>query len=85
MHLRKKMILVNSTRHESQWWWYAKRRTDCSHRHKPLLCATVWEHAHYIDYRNVRPKFIDTFPNHPANNYYSRHEYLIILSIILTN
>ncbi|MCL2829937.1 MAG: superoxide dismutase [Fe] [Betaproteobacteria bacterium] len=27
----------------------------------PLLCIDVWEHAYYIDYRNQRPKFIETF------------------------
>jgi Fe-Mn family superoxide dismutase len=28
---------------------------------KPLLCIDVWEHAYYIDYRNQRPKFVETF------------------------
>lgn len=27
----------------------------------PLLCIDVWEHAYYIDYRNARPKFVETF------------------------
>lgn len=26
-----------------------------------LLCVDVWEHAYYIDYRNARPKFVETF------------------------
>lgn len=26
-----------------------------------LLCIDVWEHAYYIDYRNARPKFVETF------------------------
>ena len=34
---------------------------------KPLLTIDVWEHAYYIDYRNLRPKFVETFLNHLAN------------------
>ena len=34
---------------------------------KPLLCVDVWEHAYYIDYRNMRPKFVETFLNNLAN------------------
>ena len=34
---------------------------------KPLLTVDVWEHAYYIDYRNARPKFVETFLNSLAN------------------
>lgn len=32
-----------------------------------LLTIDVWEHAYYIDYRNQRPKFVETFLNHLVN------------------
>lgn len=28
---------------------------------QPLLTVDVWEHAYYIDYRNARAKFVETF------------------------
>ncbi len=31
------------------------------HGQRALLTIDVWEHAYYIDYRNARPKYVETF------------------------
>jgi Fe-Mn family superoxide dismutase len=64
----------------SGWTWLVKKSdgsvdivnmgaagTPLTTADKPLLCVDVWEHAYYIDYRNARPKFVETFLNALAN------------------
>jgi len=64
----------------SGWTWLVKKAdgtvdivnmgaagTPLTTGDKPLLCIDVWEHAYYIDYRNARPKFVETFVNSLAN------------------
>ena len=34
---------------------------------KAILTVDVWEHAYYIDYRNQRPKFVETFLGNLVN------------------
>jgi len=64
----------------SGWTWLVKKAdgsvdivnmgaagTPLTTGDKALLCIDVWEHAYYIDYRNLRPKFVEAFLNHLAN------------------
>ena len=64
----------------SGWTWLVKKAdgsvdivnmgaagTPLTTGEKPLLCVDVWEHAYYIDYRNLRPKFVETFLNNLVN------------------
>lgn len=32
-----------------------------------LLTCDVWEHSYYIDYKNMRPKYVDAFLEHLVN------------------
>ena len=64
----------------SGWTWLVKKAdgsidivnmgaagTPLTTGDKALLCIDVWEHAYYIDYRNLRPKFVETFLNSLVN------------------
>jgi superoxide dismutase, Fe-Mn family len=64
----------------SGWTWLVKKAdgsvdivntsnaaTPLTGADKPLLTIDVWEHAYYIDYRNARPKFVETFLNALVN------------------
>ena len=51
--------------------------TPLKHGREPVLTLDVWEHAYYIDYRNERPRFIETFWtkvnwDHAAKSYAGR-------------
>ena len=39
----------------------------------PLLVADVWEHAYYVDYRNARQKYLETFWNQINWNFASEN------------
>jgi len=58
----------------SGWTWLVKKPdgsvdiantsnagTPLTSADKALITIDVWEHAYYIDYRNARPKFVETY------------------------
>ncbi len=58
----------------SGWTWLVKKDdgsvdivnmgaagTPLTTADKAVLTVDVWEHAYYIDYRNARPKFVETY------------------------
>jgi len=58
----------------SGWTWLVKKadgsldivnsddaETPITTSDTPLLTCDVWEHAYYIDYRNARPKYLESF------------------------
>jgi Fe-Mn family superoxide dismutase len=64
----------------SGWTWLVKKPdgtvdivntgaagTPLTTADKALLTVDVWEHAYYIDYRNLRPKFLEVFLNNLVN------------------
>ena len=64
----------------SGWTWLVKKAdgsvdivntgaagTPLTTADKALLTIDVWEHAYYIDYRNMRPKFVETFLSNLVN------------------
>ena len=64
----------------SGWTWLVKKATGdmdivnmgpagtpLTTADKAVLCVDVWEHAYYIDYRNLRPKYVETFLNNLVN------------------
>jgi Fe-Mn family superoxide dismutase len=70
---RKQFVEAATTQFGSGWAWLVDDGSGLSvmktanadlplkHSVKALLTIDVWEHAYYIDYRNARPKYIDTF------------------------
>ena len=64
----------------SGWTWLVKKPdgsvdivntgaagTPLTSPDKALLTIDVWEHAYYIDFRNMRPKWVETFLNSLVN------------------
>jgi Fe-Mn family superoxide dismutase len=77
--LKADFIQTGVTQFGSGWAWLvlkdgrlelmktANAENPLVHGAEPLLVCDVWEHAYYIDYRNARPAFLETWINNLAN------------------
>jgi Superoxide dismutase len=72
----------------SGWTWLVKKAdgsvdivnmgaagTPLTTADKPVLTVDVWEHAYYIDYRNLRQKFVETFLDKLVNWRFAEKNY----------
>jgi len=73
---KEKFTQTAITTFGSGWAWLVKKpdgtlalestsnaATPLTGENKPLLTCDVWEHAYYVDYRNMRPKYVEAFWN----------------------
>jgi Fe-Mn family superoxide dismutase len=71
---RKRFTDIAVNAFGSGWAWLVRKRDGAldvvstrdagcplTDGHRPLLTCDVWEHAYYIDYRNARPRYVESF------------------------
>ena len=76
---RADFINAGVTQFGSGWAWVAVKdgklaimktpngENPLMHGAKPILGVDVWEHSYYIDYRNLRPKYLEAFVDNLIN------------------
>lgn len=72
-NFRAEFVAAATTQFGSGWAWLVLDKGKLAvtktgnadlpmkHGQKALLTIDVWEHAYYVDFRNLRPKYIETF------------------------
>lgn len=76
---RADFIQAGVTQFGSGWAWLAVKdgklmvsktpngESPLVHGATPILGVDVWEHSYYIDYRNLRPKYLEAFVDNLIN------------------
>jgi Fe-Mn family superoxide dismutase len=76
---RADFINAGVTQFGSGWAWVAVKdgklaimktpngENPLMHGAKPILGVDVWEHSYYIDYRNLRPKYLEAYVDNLIN------------------
>jgi Fe-Mn family superoxide dismutase len=76
---REDFLAAGATQFGSGWAWLAFKdgklevtktpngENPLVHGGIPLLGVDVWEHSYYIDYRNARPKYLETWFDNLVN------------------
>jgi Fe-Mn family superoxide dismutase len=77
--MRADFIQAGVTQFGSGWCWLAIKggklevvktpngENPLMHGAQPILGCDVWEHSYYIDYRNMRPKYLEAFVDSLVN------------------
>jgi Fe-Mn family superoxide dismutase len=83
--MRTDFIQAGVTQFGSGWCWLAVKggklevmktpngENPLMHGAQPILGCDVWEHSYYIDYRNLRPKYLEAFVDSLVNWEYVEH------------